>query len=65
MIINIVCEADQERLLELVKPLSLNRCIMIRMYVSAANKATTDKTLKVAKTEQSRGRLWEKYHTKI
>ena len=32
---------------EFVTPLSPNKCIMIGMYFSAANKATTDETLKV------------------
>ena len=49
IIINIVYEADQERMHEFVKLLSRNECIMMGMYFSATNKATTDKTLKVGK----------------
>ena len=44
---NIVYEADPEKMHESVKPLSPNKCITIGMYFSATNKATTDKTLKV------------------
>ena len=49
VIIDIVYEADQEKMQKIVKPLSTNKCITIGMYFSATNKATTDKTLKVGK----------------
>ena len=66
IIINIVYEADQEKINEFVKPLSPNKCITIGMYFSATNKAITDKTLKVGKelTRVLRDSLWETYHTK-
>ena len=49
---------------EFAKPLSPNKCIMIGMYFSATNKATTDETLKVGKefTRVVRDCLWETYH---
>ena len=43
--INIVYEADQEKMHEFVKPLSPNKCITISVYFSATNKGTTDKAL--------------------
>ena len=46
---NIVYEADPEKMHESVKPLSPNKCITIGMYFSATNKATNDKTLKAGK----------------
>ena len=51
---------------EFVKPLSPYKCITIRMYLSATNKATTDKTLQVGKEliRVVRDCLWETYHTK-
>ena len=49
IIIDIVYKADQEKVHELVRPLSPNKCITIRMYFSATNKATSDKSLKVGK----------------
>ena len=49
VIINIVYESDCEKMHEFVKSLSPYKCIMIGMYFSATNKATTDKTLKVKK----------------
>ena len=49
IITNIVYEADQKKMHEFVKPLFPNKCIMIEMYFSATNKATSDKSLKVGK----------------
>ena len=47
--INTVYEADQEKMHDFVKPLSPNKCIMMGMCFSAANKSTTDQILKVGK----------------
>ena len=66
IMIDIVYEADQDKMHEFVKPLYPYKRIMIRMYFSATNKAKTDKTLKVGKelTRVVRDCLWETYHTK-
>ena len=63
---DIVYEAYQEKMHEFVKPLSPNKCIMIGMYLSANNKATTDKTPKVGKalTRVVRDCLWETWETR-
>ena len=65
IIINIVYEADQEKMYQFVKPLSPNKCIVIGIYFFATNIATTDKTLKVKKelTQVVRYCLYETYHT--
>ena len=47
--INIVYEADQEKMHKFVKPSSPNKCIAFGMYFSATNKATTAKSLKAGK----------------
>ena len=63
ILIYIVYGADQEKMHEFVKPLSCNKCTMIRMYLNffAINKVTTDKTLKVGKelTRVVRDCLWK------